>query len=95
MLAFYHYPFFENQKCMEYTRDDLMNPDKVGELFDYCQILEAYITKSGWDFLINHYGYDGLYDIDKKSGWFDAENLEEFKLYVDGLIESCIQGGLI
>ena len=71
-----------------------MDPDKVEELFDYCQILEAYITKSGWDFLIDHYGYDGLYDIDKKSKWFDAENLEEFKLYINGAIESCIQGGL-
>lgn len=51
--------FVENHKVIEYTRADLKDPDKVGELFDYCQILEAYITKSGWDFLINHYGYDG------------------------------------
>ena len=94
MLAFYFYPFLKNQKVIEYTRTDLMDTDKVGELFNYCQILEAYITKSGWDFLINYYGYDGLYDIDKKSGWFDAENLEEFKLCIDGQIESCIQGGL-
>ena len=66
MLAFYLYPFVENHKVIEYTRADLKDPDKVGKLFDYCQILEAYITKSGWDFLINHYGYDGLYDIDKR-----------------------------
>lgn len=26
---------------------------------------------------------------------FDAESLEEFKLYVDGQVESCIQGGLV
>ena len=94
MLAFYLYPFAENQKAIEYTRADLMNPDKVEELFNYCQILEAYVTKSGWDFLISYYGYDGLYNIDKKSGWFDAKDLEEFKLYVDGQVENCIQGNV-
>lgn len=87
MLAFYHYPFVYNQNFIEYTKEDLMNPSKVEELFDYCQILEAYITKSGWDFLIEFYGYEKLYDIDKKSGWFDAESLEEFKLYVQAKIE--------
>lgn len=45
MLAFYLYPFINNQKIQEYTKEDLMNVAKVEELFDYCQILEAYITK--------------------------------------------------
>lgn len=95
MLAFYHYPFAYNQEFKEYTKVDLMNPHKVEELFGYCQILEAYITKTGWDFLISHYGYDGLYHIDKKSEWFEVDNFEEFKSLVDGEIESCIKGGLI
>lgn len=68
MLAFYHYPFTRNQNIREYTEEDLAQPSKVEELFDYSQILEAYITKSGWQFLITHYGYEGLYDIAKKSG---------------------------
>ena len=51
MLAFYLYPFEPNKKFREYTEDDLKDPKIVEELFDYCQILEAYITKDGWEFL--------------------------------------------
>ncbi len=89
MLAFYHYPFVQNQNFREYTKEDLSDTSKVKKLFDYCQILEAYITKSGWDYLIQRYGYEGLYDIDQKSGWLNAESLEEFKQCVDAEIECC------
>jgi len=78
MLAYYHYPFVQNQNYREYIKDDLMKPEVVEELFDYCQILEAYITKKGWEFLIDYYGYEKLYEIDKKSGWLDDETLEEY-----------------
>lgn len=78
MLAYYFYPFEEKQQYREYTEEELMNPKVVEEVFDYCQILEAYITKEGWSFLIDHYGYKKLYEIDKKSGWFDEDTLEEF-----------------
>ena len=63
-------------------KEDLLKPEKVEELFDYCQILEAYITKTGWQFLIESYGYDKLYEIDKRSGWLSDQstesNLEEY-----------------
>lgn len=78
MLAYYYYPFKLNQDFREYTEEELMDPNKVEELFDHCQILEAYITKEGWDFLISHYGYETLYEIDKRSGWFDEETIEEY-----------------
>lgn len=52
MLAFYHYPFVQNKNFKEYTKEDLSDSSKVEELFNYCQILEAHITKSGWDYLI-------------------------------------------
>lgn len=87
MLAFYLYPFVPNQDIKEYTKEDLMNPNKVEELFDYCQILEAYITKSGWEFLIQHYGYEKLYEINNKSGWLDADNLDDFISWVEYEIE--------
>lgn len=87
MLAFYFYPFVPNQDIKEYTKEDLMNPNKVEELFDYCQILEAYITKSGWKFLIQHYGYKKLYEINNKSGWLDADNLDDFISWVEYEIE--------
>ena len=78
MLAYYHYPFVQNQDLREYTKEELTDPKIVEELFDYCQILEAYITKQGWAFLIEHYGYEKLYEIDKKSGWLDDDTLEEY-----------------
>lgn len=78
MLAYYHYPFVQNEKIREYTESDLIKPETVEELFDYCQILEAYITKKGWTFLIDYYGYEKLYEINKKSGWIDGETIEEY-----------------
>ena len=94
MLAFYHYPFVQNQDFKEYTKEDLSKASKVEELFDYCQILEATITKSGWDHLIAQYGYEGLYGIDRKSGWFDVDSLEEFQQCIEAEIENCIKAGL-
>ena len=78
MLVFYHYPFVPDHDVREYTKDELMNPEIVEELFDYCQIPEAYIMKLGWAFLIDHYGYAKLYEIDKISGQYDADTLDEY-----------------
>ena len=74
------YMYFKEK---EYTKQDLMNPQKLEELFDYCQILEGYITRRGWEFLIKHYGYNGLFEIDKKSGWLCKRT--------DGSIEEYIE----
>lgn len=82
MLAYYHYPFVPNQDYREYTQAELQDPAIVEELFDYCQILQAYITKKGWAFLIEHHGYETLYEIDKRSGWIDADTLEEYREWV-------------
>ncbi|MBA2937217.1 hypothetical protein HZF08_02780 [Paenibacillus sp. CGMCC 1.16610] len=37
----------------KYQYTDLMNKAIVEKLFDYCQILEAMISREGWDFLIH------------------------------------------
>ena len=62
----------------------------VEELFDYCQILEAYITKDGWEFLTKYHGYEQLYEIDKRSGWFDEETIDAFKEAVKQVIDESI-----
>ena len=44
-----------------YSEDDIQTIEDVIKLFDYCQILEALISKEGWEYLIdfcNAYGYD-------------------------------------
>lgn len=42
MLAYYFYPFVRsNRECIPYSEADLLKEEKVIELFDYCQILEA------------------------------------------------------
>lgn len=38
------------------------------ELFDYCQLLLANITKEEWRFPIKTYGFSGLLAINCKSG---------------------------
>lgn len=79
-LALYIYPL---PKGREYTAIDLINRDKVIELFNYCQILEAIIYEDGWDFLLKHYGYKELYSINKESDWLDCNSIEEFIQAVD------------
>ena len=70
MLGLYIYP---PPKGTEYTAADLEQPDKVIELFGYCGILEGLITKEGWDFLIQLYGYEKLFEMDKAGMWFDVK----------------------
>lgn len=86
MLAYYFYPFEPNKNISEYTEEDLRDPKKIEELFDYCQILEGHITKAGWQYLIDTYGYERLYEIDKRSGWLsgrsDNDTLEEYIQWV-------------
>lgn len=78
VLAYYYYPSVGNHDFMEYSKEDLMNEKTLETIFDYAQILEAYITPKGWDFLIQYYGYDKLFQIDKRSGWFDEDTIYEY-----------------
>ena len=63
-----------------YTEADFKTLEDVVGLFDYCQIMEAMISKKGWDFLISRFGMKGLYEADKKSGWlyWDGDSFEKF-----------------
>ena len=87
MLAFYHYPFVDNNKFIEYTETDLSTPKQVRKLFDYCQILEAYITYQGWEFLIERYGWEQLFQINMESDWISVDNLHDFHLWVKNEME--------
>ena len=79
MLGLYIYPL---PRGTEYTATDLDNPDKVIELFGYCGIREGLITKEGWDFLIDKYGYEKLFRMDKDAMWFDVDSIEEYVVEV-------------
>ena len=79
-LAYRIYPL---PKGTTYFKSDLMDEKSVEILFDYCQIMEAIIFKVGWEFLIEFYGYEKLYEINERSGWFWAENMDEFLEYVE------------
>lgn len=74
-LAFYVYPLPQGTSC---TSDDLSFAENVKELFDYMQIFLAVISKEGWNFLIQQYGYERLFEINNRSGWIDCETIGEF-----------------
>ena len=63
-----------------YTEEHFKTLKDVEMLFDYCGIMEAMISKKGWDFLINKFGMEGLYEADKNSRWlyWDGDSLEQF-----------------
>ena len=92
-LAYYFPSWDTNDNYKAYYKEDLMNPQTVEELFDYCQILYADITKSGWEFLIEYYGFQGLYEIDQKSGWLtdcgtEVMSLEEYIQWVKDMLDA-------
>lgn len=75
ILAWYMYP---EPTGTNYYEEDFKRPDKIVEVFDYYQILLASISKAGWDYLINYYGYDVLFALNKKSEWLDCSDIAEF-----------------
>lgn len=79
----YAYRIYREPNGINYYQSDLITREQVERLFDYCQILEAMIFEKGWIFLINNYGYEDLFIINNKSGWFDCSDVEEFKEYID------------
>ena len=80
VLAFYRYP---EPNGTEYFRAEFADSDKVIEVFDYCQIWLADITKAGWKFLVDHYGYEKLFELNRKSGWVDCNSLNEYKAIIE------------
>lgn len=83
-LAFRIYPL---PNGTNYGYNELANPQNVISIFDYCQILEAVITKAGWNFLIDYYGYNKLFKINNKSDWLDCSNIDEFILEIQNQID--------
>jgi hypothetical protein len=81
LLAWRKYP---EPNGTNYYRKDLQTPMQVESLFDYCQIWEATIFGPGWQFLLDRYGWAGLFEINQRSGWFDSESPEEFEIDVRG-----------
>ena len=54
------------------------------KIYGDCQILEANITKEGWEYLIGKFGMNGLYEADMRSEWFGCDGIEEFAEAVAG-----------
>lgn len=66
-----------------YSEEDVCSIDDVVGIFDYCQILEASVSKAGWEYLIDKFGIEGLFEANKISGWLNSESLEEFALDIE------------
>ena len=79
-LGWYQFPEPEGTR---YTARELRDPERVEELFDYCQIWYAVISREGWDFLLKTYGLEGLYPIDRRSGWHDSPDLAAYAADVE------------
>ncbi len=81
-MAWYQYP---EPQGKEYSEQEVENRSIVQEIFDYCQINLAVISKHGWKKIIHFHGIDVILEINQKSGWFDYNNdleaLEGIKYY--------------
>ena len=74
VLAWRRYPEPEGT---EYFREDVDNYDKLLEIFDFCQILEASILPGGWAYIFSNLEIEQLIKRAKESGWFDEITNEE------------------
>lgn len=61
-----------------YAAADLVQKGAVMALFDACKASEGYITADGWQLLINHFGYRGLWEIDTISQWMETSEEGEW-----------------
>jgi hypothetical protein len=73
-MAWYMYP---EPHGKIYTRKDLESLTIVEELFDYCQILLAFINRAGWQFLVQTHGIEQLLTVNKISGWFSTDTPQD------------------
>lgn len=85
ILAFEH---FGAELGKDYYLSELKTDQEIEMLFDLCQIQRANIRDIGWKYLFEKVGIDRIYQIDKKSGWFDTENEKEWieSIYYQALI---------
>ncbi len=61
----------------EYTKEDLMDSKKGKMIFRMYYFYEVHMTKSGWQFLIDYHGYEGLHEIDMNYGWVWVKQLKK------------------
>lgn len=62
----------------------------VMALFDACKTSEGYINAEGWQFLIEHYGFKGLYKIDSISQWMATADEGE---WISRLVYQALNSG--
>jgi hypothetical protein len=86
-LAWYKYPEPEGRS---YSGKELEDTFMVLEIFDYCQILLAVISKEGWKKLIEFHGIEKLLEVNEISGWFDNSTYQDA---IDGLKYECLISG--
>jgi hypothetical protein len=74
LLAWYPYP--APQGTSYYPRD-LAQPANVVALFKQASRFRAHVTAEGWRYLFTRYGLEGLLDLNRAAGWFDATDERE------------------
>jgi hypothetical protein len=87
LLAWYIYPEPDGKI---YTSKDLESLTVVEELFDYSQILLAFISQEGWQFLVETHGVEKLLAVNTISGWFSEDSSQDA---FDDLRYNCLISG--
>jgi hypothetical protein len=87
LLAWYSYPEPDGKI---YTSKELESLTVVEELFDYCQILLAFISQEGWQFLVETHGVEKLLAVNTISGWFSEDSPQDA---FDDLRYRCLTSG--
>lgn len=82
-----------------FKEEDLNEPSKVKRLFDLCKQSEnpkirysdnptsCVIYEEGWKYLIGHYGFEKLFEINREVDWLDTDAVWFFKINVEQYIK--------
>lgn len=80
-LAWYRYP---EPAGRAYTARELEDAVIVEQLFDYCQLLLAFISARGWEVLLLHHGIDAVLAISRRSGWLESADDLRYQCLISG-----------
>lgn len=82
----------------DYKQSDFKDISDVKELFKSCKNSGrrepddwapspmCSIYNEGWEFLIERFGYESLFEINREVGWLNTKNIELFKSNISHLM---------
>lgn len=64
---------------IDYFEDDMDTVEKVKTIFIQCRTREARIFQQGWQYLVDRFGEETLFEINSRTGWYPCATIAEYR----------------